>query len=133
VSHAIYMLINRPSLSFSGLAGSRLRSGVGFVGGLVGGFTAMPGALPVMWCELRGVSREQQRGVVQPFIPGMQVLAMVMLASRPGTIRGEVLQYTLLAMPAWRPASSLACCCLPGSTGRDFARRRCGSCSFPAC
>jgi uncharacterized membrane protein YfcA len=100
VSYAIYMLINRPSSSFAGLAGPRLHSAVGFVGGLVGGFTAMPGALPVMWCELRGVSREQQRGVVQPFILGMQVLAMVMLASRPGTIRGEVLQYTLLAMPA---------------------------------
>jgi uncharacterized membrane protein YfcA len=100
VSYAVYMLINRPSLSFAGLAGPKLHSAVGFVGGLVGGFTAMPGALPVMWCELRGVSREQQRGVVQPFILGMQVLAMVLLASRPGTIRGEVLRYTLLAMPA---------------------------------
>jgi uncharacterized membrane protein YfcA len=60
----------------------------------------MPGALPVIWCELRGVSREQQRGVVQPFILGMQALAMVMLACRPGIIRGEVLRYTLLAMPA---------------------------------
>ena len=48
MSYAIYMLINRPSSSFAGLAGPRLHSAVGFVGGLVGGFTAMPGALPVM-------------------------------------------------------------------------------------
>jgi hypothetical protein len=30
----------------------------------------------------------------------MQILALAMLASRPGVIRGEVLQYTLLALPA---------------------------------
>jgi uncharacterized membrane protein YfcA len=100
VSYAIYMLINRAPSLLAHVAGPRLHSAVGFVGGLVGGFTAMPGALPVMWCELRGVSREQQRGVVQPFILGMQVLAMGMLALRPGTIRGEVLRYTLLALPA---------------------------------
>jgi uncharacterized protein len=100
VSYAIYMLLKEPTASFARLAGPRLHSAVGFVGGFVGGFTAMPGALPVIWCELRGVSREQQRGVVQPFILGMQALAMVMLACRPGIIRGEVLRYTLLAMPA---------------------------------
>jgi uncharacterized protein len=100
VSYAVYMLVKRPPTSFADLAGLRLHSAVGFAGGLVGGFTAMPGALPVIWCELRGVSREQQRGVVQPFILGMQILALAMLASRPGVIRGEVLQYTLLALPA---------------------------------
>jgi len=100
VSYAIYMLLKQPTACFARPVGPRLHSAVGFVGGFVGGFTAMPGALPVIWCELRGVSREQQRGVVQPFILGMQALAMVMLASRPGIILGEVLRYTLLAMPA---------------------------------
>jgi uncharacterized membrane protein YfcA len=94
------MLVKKPTLSFAELAGPRLHSAVGFAGGLVGGFTAMPGALPVIWCELRGVAREQQRGIVQPFILGMQVLAVAMLAMRPGVIRGELLRYTLLALPA---------------------------------
>jgi uncharacterized membrane protein YfcA len=30
----------------------------------------------------------------------MQVLAVAMLAMRPGVIRGELLRYTLLALPA---------------------------------
>src|ERR1700730_17645267 len=41
VSYAIYMLIKRPSWSYAGLAGPLLHSAVGFVGGFVGGFTAM--------------------------------------------------------------------------------------------
>jgi uncharacterized membrane protein YfcA len=100
VSYAIYMLVRKPTSSFADMAGPRSHSAVGFVGGLVGGFTAMPGALPMIWCELRGVAREQQRGIVQPFILGMQVLAVTILAMRPGVIRSELLRYTLLALPA---------------------------------
>jgi uncharacterized protein len=100
VCYAGWMLIKQPSWSLANVAGARLHSAVGFVGGLVGGFTAMPGALPVIWCELRGISREQQRGIVQPFILGMQILAMVMLAFGPGISRGEVWHHTLLALPA---------------------------------
>src|SRR3984893_11723822 len=39
-----------------------IRTMVGFAGGLVGGLTAMPGSLPIIWCDLRGVSKEHQRG-----------------------------------------------------------------------
>src|SRR5262249_28939792 len=62
VGYALYMLIKRPSWSFASIAGSRLHSAVGFAGGLVGGFTAMPGALPVIWCGLRGVPAQRPRG-----------------------------------------------------------------------
>ena len=99
VGYALYMLIKRPSWSFASVAGPRLNSAVGFAGGLVGGFTAMPGALPVIWCELRGVSRERQRGMVQPFILGMQVLAMVVLAASSSVASDQVWHYTLLALP----------------------------------
>jgi uncharacterized membrane protein YfcA len=99
VSYAAYMLIKRPA-TMSNVKGPTLHSVVGFLGGIVGGFTAMPGALPVIWCELRGIAREQQRGVVQPFILGMQVLAMIVLVFSPGLARDEVWRYTLLAMPA---------------------------------
>src|SRR5437868_398956 len=36
----------------------------------------------------------------RPVRVGMQVLAVAMLAMRPGVIRGELLRYTLLALPA---------------------------------
>lgn len=63
-SYALYMLA-RPSAGFMMEARGRIaHSAVGFAGGLVGGLTAMP----VIWCDLRGVSKERQRGIVQPFI-----------------------------------------------------------------
>lgn len=52
---------------------------VGFAGGLVGGLTAMPGALPTIWCDLRGMPKDQQRGLVQPFIAAMQVVALALM------------------------------------------------------
>jgi uncharacterized protein len=99
VGYAGYMLLRRPAARFvSGAAAAHFV--VGCAGGLVGGFTGMPGAVPVMWCELRGVSGERQRGVVQPFILGMQVLAVALLALTPGVASPDLWRYTLFAMPA---------------------------------
>lgn len=40
----------------------------------------MPGALPAIWCDVRGIAKERQRGLVQPFILGMQTFAMLILS-----------------------------------------------------
>ena len=42
----------------------------------IGGLTAMPGAMPTIWCDLRGISKERQRGMVQPFILVMQIFEL---------------------------------------------------------
>ena len=55
---------------------------VGFGGGLIGGLTAMPGALPTIWCDIQGMPKDQQRGLVQPFIAAMQASALILLLSR---------------------------------------------------
>jgi uncharacterized membrane protein YfcA len=57
---------------------------VGFGGGLIGGLTAMPGALPTIWCDLRGLPKADQRGLVQPYITAMQVIALVLMFARNG-------------------------------------------------
>jgi len=36
----------------------------------------MPGAIPTIWCNLKGLSKIQQRAIVQPFILLMQVATM---------------------------------------------------------
>src|SRR6188474_2705772 len=75
-SYALYMLV-KPVAAAGRVGGGPVTSSiVGFVGGFLGGLTAMPGALPAIWCDLRGVQKEHQRGVVQPFILGMQVFAL---------------------------------------------------------
>jgi uncharacterized membrane protein YfcA len=100
VIYAIYML-TRPGFGMVRQAASPvIRTMVGFAGGLVGGLTAMPGSLPIIWCDLRGVSKEQQRGEVQPFILTMQAFAMTLLASRPGTLHANLLPLLPLAIPA---------------------------------
>src|SRR5439155_3118286 len=54
---------------------------VGFGGGLVGGLTAMPGALPAIWCDIHGFQKNQQRGLVQPYIAIMQCFALALMLS----------------------------------------------------
>jgi len=60
----------------------RLTALIGFGGGLIGGLTAMPGAVPTIWCDMRGMPKSDQRGLVQPFIAIMQVLALALLLER---------------------------------------------------
>ena len=100
VIYAIYML-TKPGFGMVRQAASPvIRTIVGFAGGLIGGLTAMPGSLPIIWCDLRGVSKEQQRGEVQPFILTMQAFAVTLLISRPGTLHPNLLPLLPLAIPA---------------------------------
>jgi uncharacterized membrane protein YfcA len=99
VGYAVYMLA-RPAVTIVRCAGAAVSSAVGFAGGLVGGLTAMPGALPVIWCELRGLPKEQQRGLVQPYILAMQAFAIALLLAQPGAISRDVLVVAAAALPA---------------------------------
>jgi uncharacterized protein len=46
------------------------------------------------------VPKERQRGLVQPFILGMQVLALVTLVCMPGAIHRDLVKDVLLSLPA---------------------------------
>jgi len=78
---------------------------VGFAGGLIGGLTAMPGALPTIWCDLRGVPKDQQRGLVQPFIAVMQVFALALLLAHHN-MPMKVLKDAVLGLPALAAGTS---------------------------
>lgn len=59
----------------------------GFLGGVTGGFAGFPGAFVTVWCALKGGAKDRQRGVYQPFILIMQLLALLALfwvATKPG-------------------------------------------------
>ena len=53
---------------------------VGATGGVIGGFTAFPGAPVVVWSGLRHLSKSESRAIVQPYILVLQVLAIALLA-----------------------------------------------------
>src|SRR3974390_90475 len=50
---------------------------IGFAGGITGGSIAFPGAIPTIWCNIRGLAKNEQRGIVQPFILLMQIATLI--------------------------------------------------------
>ena len=72
--YSIYML-SRPGF-LVGEGGRLAAVAAGFAGGITGGATAFPGAFPTIWCNLQGLSKIEQRGVVQPFILLMQIATL---------------------------------------------------------
>jgi uncharacterized membrane protein YfcA len=101
LSYALTLLW-RPALAVARTIGSpTTNSVVGFGGGLMGGLTAMPAALPVIWCDLHGIPKERQRAMVQPFALLMQFVAVTLLWwLSPGTINRNLIGNVALAIPA---------------------------------
>jgi uncharacterized membrane protein YfcA len=100
VGYALAMLCRPALAAVRSIGGPTVNSIVGFGGGFVGGLTAMPGALPVIWCELNGIPKERQRAMVQPFILLMQIFAILMLSLSPGAINRELVNNIAMAIPA---------------------------------
>ena len=73
---------------------------VGFAGGLVGGLTAMPGAVLAIWCDAHALPKTAQRAVVQPFIAAMQGLALVVLFLKAPAAPVAVLHHLPFVLPA---------------------------------
>jgi uncharacterized membrane protein YfcA len=94
IGYSSFMAL-RPTVSaFRSWSSHRCAMVVGLGGGVVGGLTAMPGALPTVWFDLQGRTRQEKRGLVQPFIMAMQFLSL------PGFVllKGQALDATLIAM-----------------------------------
>jgi uncharacterized membrane protein YfcA len=52
---------------------------VGLLGGMLGGLAAFPSGPLTVWCGLQGWDKSRQRGLYQPFILPMQVLALALM------------------------------------------------------
>jgi len=76
---------------------------VGFAGGVLGGIAGLSGVLPAVWTDVRGLTKEQRRAVVQTFniailsfalvshaVSGLftRQVAVAAIAALPGTIGG---------------------------------------------
>ena len=72
---------------------------VGFVNGILGGMTGLAGPIITVWCQLRGLRRDEQRAVFQPVILGSFVLTAISLTVN-GTVTKDLLQIYLYGLPA---------------------------------
>ena len=52
----------------------------GFAGGVTGGAAALPGAFVTIWSALKGLPKDRQRGIFQPFIMIMQLAGLATIA-----------------------------------------------------
>lgn len=119
--YAAYMLF-RPTLAcFGGSASRHLTALVGFGGGLIGGLTAMPGAIPTIWCDMRGMPKSDQRGLVQPFIAIMQLFALGLLLGRH-SLSSKVVIDLAISLPALFAGSVLGILAFRNSNEVGFRR-----------
>jgi hypothetical protein len=85
-AYAAYALLKRPVIIKSG--SSLVDACVGFLGGITGGLAGFPGAAVTIWCGMQGWEKRRQRGIYQPFILIMQILALLLIQiMRPSATR----------------------------------------------
>ncbi len=72
---------------------------VGIIGGVLGGMAGLSGPAPLIWCQMRGLAKEIQRAIYQPF--NMIVLGIaVVLHAMNGRVDTEVGYAFLIVLPA---------------------------------
>jgi uncharacterized protein len=81
---------------------------VGFTGGVIGGFTAFPGAAVVVWSGLRRLPKAESRAVVQPYILCLQLVSLSMLAiQHPETFGQTYWRLLIISIPVVLPCTLL--------------------------
>jgi uncharacterized membrane protein YfcA len=105
VLYGAYMLFRKPLTVRSRPIHDAM---VGVAGGVTGGLAAFPGAFVTIWCGMKGWDKARQRGVYQPFILVMQLLALLMVQYVTPVMAGPG-----LGADAWTfiPAALLGTCC----------------------
>jgi uncharacterized membrane protein YfcA len=79
--------------------GATTDGGIGFLNGVLGGLTGLPGFIITVWCQMRGWTKDEQRAVFQPVIlTGMMMIAVSL--SIAGAITTDTLKLYVLGLPA---------------------------------
>ncbi len=78
-------LVRRPPIVRGG--GRLADAAAGLTGGVLGGMASLSGPAPTIWVQLRGWTKDEQRGVNQPF--NMAVLAAALLSAAAGGLLDE--------------------------------------------
>lgn len=83
LSLGLFMVVYCPLMllvpsGFSFQRGGKAADAVsGWLGGIFGGLGGLSGPIPTLWCTLRGMDKDSQRGVMQGFNIAMHVTTMI--------------------------------------------------------
>lgn len=80
--------------------GKRADAAAGWIGGVFGGLGGFAGAVPTLWCTLRGWDKDTQRGTMQAFNISMHVATLTGYAIASDRINGETLKMFAVIAPA---------------------------------
>ena len=90
------------------VSGWKPAAAVGAAGGIIGGFSAFPGSIPVVYLGLRGVSKANTRGITQPYILALQLISLGILALTHSAIfNAQFWLLWVLTLPAVLLGSSI--------------------------
>ena len=100
IIYSVFVLLKPDSLRI-GLSGWKPAVAVGAAGGVVGGFSAFPGSMPVVYLGLRGLSKAETRGITQPYILTLQLVSLsILAAAHPAIFSTQFWLLWILTLPA---------------------------------
>lgn len=106
IAYAGYSLIKPASLFMRQHFGWPTSILIGALGGLIGGFTAFPGAAVVIWTGLVVQPKGDIRAIVQPYILALQIVALGLLGfTRPETFDYQFWGLLALTLPFVLPGT----------------------------
>jgi uncharacterized membrane protein YfcA len=79
IAYSVLVLLKPDSLRIT-RSGWKPAVAVGAAGGVIGGFSAFPGSMPVVYLGLRGLNKTETRGITQPYILALQLVSLSTLA-----------------------------------------------------
>src|SRR5207248_319201 len=79
IVYSVLVLLKPDSLRIK-LSGWKPAVAVGAAGGIIGGFSAFPGSIPVVYLGLRGMSKAETRAITHPYILSLQLVSLGILA-----------------------------------------------------
>jgi uncharacterized protein len=83
----------------STIGGRAADTGIGFAGGVLGGFAGLSGPVPILWASVRGWDKGESRGLIQIFNWTILSAAFCVQAGS-GLVTRETMWLTLLVLPA---------------------------------
>jgi uncharacterized membrane protein YfcA len=96
---------------------------VGALGGVIGGFTAFPGAAVVVWSRLRHLPKSESRAIVQPYILVLQLVSLAVLGlQHPETFNSTFWSLLLVTLPVVLPGTLLGVYCYRYLSDVNFRR-----------